>query len=118
MRECRECQRYILNGKGEVETFGDPPQPIPRDGPPPCWQCPKWPDAVPAGDRHPFEPGDDFGPWFDDLYQWYREGRAVGFPPDTPPLLRQVAAEFDAADRAQAARQTAELITLALRQRR
>ena len=92
-----------MGDNGEVSTYFDVVAgervelPMVRgDGdPPPCEACPKVPDGLPKS----WEFADDFDPWFWDAQAWFRECRAVGDFGSPDPLMRAVAAEFDAADR-------------------
>lgn len=66
---------------------------------PPCSACPKW-EGVP-GDPAPLTgDGDLFGSaWLADLWQHYREGRAVGDLGGADPFTRAALALLDAAER-------------------
>ena len=79
------------------------------DDPTPCAVCPKIPDGAPKS----WEFADEFDDWFWDARGWFRECRAVGDFGAPDPLMRAVAAEFDAADRsATEARAAARLANL------
>lgn len=89
----------------------------PRGGPPPCWSCPKWSKEVPDGEKHPLDEGADFGPWFYDAMQWYREGRELGFG-EVDPNMRAVAAAIGTAERDADKVQSQRMILEVLRVRR
>ena len=119
MRTCADCRAFVMGDNGEVSTYPSfdaagtrvelPMVREPGDLPP-CGVCPKIPDAAPV---RSWEWADEFDDWFYDARQWFRECRAVGGFGEPDPLMRGVAAEFDAADRAAAeARAAARLANL------
>lgn len=59
---------------------------------PPCEVCPKN-EGVQESDRKPLPEELDFGDWFTDLHQFYRERRAIGYG-SMDPLMAAVMAEF------------------------
>lgn len=61
---------------------------------PPCEVCPK---LEGVDDKKPLAADDDFGEWFTDLRQFYREGRAMGYG-EVDPLMAAVLAEMHDAD--------------------
>jgi hypothetical protein len=104
VRTCADCRAFVLGDNGEVSTYygldaaGTRVElPMARDAgdPPPCTVCPKIPDGAPKS----WEWADEFDDWFWDARAWWRECRAVGDFAGPDPLMRGVAAEFDAADR-------------------
>ena len=111
-----------MGDNGEVSTYygldaagGRVELPMLREASdaPPCGVCPKVPADAPAKS---WEWADDFDGWFWAAHQWFRECRAVGDFGDPDPLMRAVAAEFDAADRsAVEARAAARLANLTRR---
>ena len=104
-----------MDGAGRVVRDGAG-TPIPRDGPPPCWSCPKQPADVPVDRRMPLPEAADFGPWVWDLLDWFAAGRVCGYPGDTPPLLRQVAAALDREERAGEREAVGEAVRQGVRQ--
>ena len=103
MRTCADCRKYVVGDDGEVSTYpeviaGERVElPLLREPgePPPCGACPK----IPAGLPKSWEHADEFGDWFWDCRAWFFECRAIGDFGDPDPLMRGVAAAFDAADR-------------------
>lgn len=112
-RTCDDCRRYVFGANGAVSTTEqrrpdgrvvELPVLVPPGFRPPCGVCPKL-EGVEV--KAPLDPADDFGGLFAELRQWWREGRAVGFPPGLGPLPRAAAALFDGHDRRRADRQRA-----------
>lgn len=80
----------------------------------PCGVCPK----VPSGLAKVAANAVEFDGWFWDVFDWYRQCRAVGYPPDLDAVMRQLAAEFLDHDRMTDRAAQSSLILAVLAKRR
>lgn len=99
-RSCDDCAKYVYgaNGKISMALGADVRTELPmlraqvhdpNHRRPPCAQCPKCPPDRP---KEPATGREIDGAVWLSLLRWYLEGRVVGFPPDTSPVLAEIAA--------------------------